>query len=159
MLYKEFKATKQKTIDSFLDKYAFFAFSNEQLHEGLEEFNDQIKQGDKILNMGSGFFLLKSKFDEFMKLSESKETELHELMTSNYEFAVSAFNQEMSNNEYFINGQADYDVISRFGSIEYSYEKTAKDYLLEAGFDETMLKAYKEARKQHAQEALENDWY
>lgn len=159
MKYSDFKLMRQKTFDSFLEKYAFFAFSGEQLKEGLAKFSQEIEQGDKVLNLGGGFFLLKSKFDEFENLQASKEKQLLELMTSDYEFAVSAFQYEASNHEYMINYQGDYDVVSCFGSIEYGYNKTAKDYLIEAGFTAEMINPYKEAIRRHAKEAEENGWY
>lgn len=157
--YTDYKRGREEAINAFLEKYAFFAFNNEQLEEGLQRFKTEIAAGDKMVRFMVGCFVLKSKFNEFYELVEKRGETLKELMR-NPDFAGGAFLYEIANHEYMINWQADFDVCSCFGDIEYQDSKDYHDYLNELGYtDQAIHDAYRDAVMQHAKEAEENDWY
>ena len=75
------------------------------------------------------------------KLNAQKEN-----VKDNYEYQKSAFLYEMYNHEYAINHQADWDVLSMFGTV--SYEDTMSDLnkcFDDLGFTEIQRKAYRDA--------------
>ena len=79
------------------------------------------------------------------KLEEQKEQ-----MNNNFEYQKNAFLHEMNNHEYGINWQADYDVLSAFGTITYTEgEDELTHYFDELNFTDTQRKAYYKARKEY----------
>lgn len=72
-------------------------------------------------------------------------------MSDNYEYYKKAFLDEMYNHEYGINYQADYDVLSVFGSIKY-HDEDIEEYFKELNFNDTQKKAYIDARRQYFKE-------
>lgn len=157
--YRIFKEDRQKAVDNYLEKYAFFAFSKKQLHEGMDRFKDQIDAGDKLVQFAGGGFMLKSQFQGFTDLMDNFDAILKAQM-SDPGFAGGAFLYEIGNHEYMINWQADYDVCSCFGSVKYEEGKSYHDYLNELGYtDKAVHEAYQQAVKQHYCEAEENGWY
>lgn len=75
-------------------------------------------------------------------------------MKDDFEYWKSAFKYEMSNHEYAINWQADYDTLRTFGSIQYrgDDENEVRQYFDELHFTETQRKAYRAARREYLQE-------
>lgn len=68
-----------------------------------------------------------------------------------YDYLKSAFLYEMSNHEYGINHQGDYDVLSCFGTVNWhSYDIEA--YFEDLKFTEMQRRAYMDARKQYFKE-------
>ena len=75
-----------------------------------------------------------------------------ENVSNNYEYMKSAFLYEMYNHEYGINWQADYDVLSVFGNVEYhDYDLNA--YFDELNFTDLQRQAYLDARAQYYKES------
>ena len=72
-------------------------------------------------------------------------------MSNNYEYLKSAYLYEMHNHEYGINWQADYDVLSCFGNIEY-HDTDLQAYFDELNFTDIQKKAYLDARQQYYKE-------
>lgn len=63
--YQEIKKTHREAVNKVIeDNGVFFAFSQEQLKEGLATLK---KKGDKIVSIGAGGFLPKSNADKFFK--------------------------------------------------------------------------------------------
>lgn len=71
-----------------------------------------------------------------------------------YEYQKTAFLYEMYNHEYGINWQADWDVLSVFGNIEYR-GADIEAYFEELKFTDLQKKAYIDARKQYFKEHSE----
>ena len=71
--------------------------------------------------------------------------------SGDYEYLKSAFLYEMYNHEYGINWQADYDVLSCFGDVQYHGESTEalEEYFAELNFTDKQRKAYMDARSQY----------
>ena len=74
--------------------------------------------------------------------------------SGNYEYLKKAFLYEMYNHEYGINWQADWDVLSCFGKIEYRSEsdEALEKYFTELNFTEVQKRAYLDARSQYYKE-------
>ena len=71
--------------------------------------------------------------------------------SKNYEYLKSAYLYEMHNHEYGINWQADYDVLSCFGNVEY-HDTDLNTYFDELKFTDLQKQAYLDARKQYYKE-------
>jgi len=82
----------------------------------------------------------------YKELNKAKEN-----VKDNYEYYKSAFLYEMYNHEYGINWQADYDVLSAFGRVEWhgESENALEMYFNDLKFTETQRKAYRAARSQY----------
>lgn len=65
-----------------------------------------------------------------------------------YEYWKSAFISEMWNHEYAINYQADYDVLSAFGKIDW-HDYHVSEYFKELNFTETQIQAYYAAKSEY----------
>ena len=77
----------------------FFAFSNEQFSEGMKKIGLTIKDTDKIVSIGAGGYLLKSKVDEYKAKINSKEKQLEEFLKDDKNL-LNAFIYELDNHEY-----------------------------------------------------------
>jgi len=56
---------QQLEIDQlFKENGVFFAFSNEQLKEGIQEIKHLMNEGDKVGNCGAGMYCLVKNYDE-----------------------------------------------------------------------------------------------
>ena len=150
MKYEEYLKQEQEAINSLP---LFFAFSNEQFEETMNEHCLTVNDTDKIYRlpgMNGGFFL-KSDLP-IIKAYFGRKDILPDLM-KDHDFAVSAFKYEMFNHEYAINYyQGDYDVCSCFCRCEFDADKDYRDYLAEANHKE-WIAAYSEARSIYNEEA------
>ena len=154
MAYKEY--TKRKS-DEFGALPIFWAFSNDQLREGLEKRGYTLEDAGRVLYRfgGGGFYLKKDAEKVLAYLKRDHNAELHELMENEPGFADEAFVYEMHNHEYAINWEGDWDVCGCFGSCEYADGKDGADYLREMGYSEKVIGIYKAAAKK----VLSADYY
>lgn len=74
---------------------------------------------------------------------------------TNYEYLKKAYLYEMYNHEYGINWEADYDVLSVFGNIQYHGESDTalEEYFDELNFNDVQRRAYLDARAQYYKES------
>lgn len=158
--YTDLKARQQREFDAFSDQWCFYAFSNQQLEEGLSRLKPKLSEGEKVVRFGAGCFCAKSKVSELSAMSKRFHDELRDAM-GDRAFARGAFLYEMNNHEYGINWQADWDVCNCFApeELEYGDEKTFRDYLLAAGYGTETLFDYRDARREHFRIAEEEGWY
>ena len=154
MTYTEYKSARQGEFNALP---IFWAFSDEQFEEAMQERGLTMNDTDKIFSIGAGGFALKSDKDAFLAFLNNKDP-LLELM-KDPAFAESAFLYEMQNHEYGINWQGDWDVCNCFGNCEYAVDKTGPDYLREMGYDENVVNAYTLARRRYYKLAEENEWF
>lgn len=70
-------------------------------------------------------------------------------MQNDFEYMKQAFLSEMWNHEYGYNWQADYDVLSCFGSIQYNHYDDMNDYFNQLNFTDDQRRAYREARREY----------
>lgn len=88
--------------------------------------------------------------EHHIELNEALEMS-RETISKSYEFIKTAFLDEMYNHEYGINWQADFDVLSCFGDINY-HDDNLEEYFRELNFTEIQKKAYLDARRQYYKE-------
>lgn len=79
----------------------FFAFSNEQMREGIEKHG--VNENNKIVSIGSGGFVLKSRLQEFKALLLRQDAERAQLRKDEKEL-IAAIVYELQNHEYCITG-------------------------------------------------------
>lgn len=89
----------------------FFAFSNEQMKEGIEKHG--VNENNKIVSIGAGAFVLKNRLQEFKDLVARHEQERKQLRKDEKQL-VSAIVYELQNHEYCITGDPD-DALDALG--------------------------------------------
>lgn len=144
MTYKEYRERQSAELN---DLPIFWAFSNKQFKEAMEERGLTENDTDKIYSLGAGGFYLRSDAEKIRDYF-NKPDMLHDLMSDTI-FAKEAFLYEMYNHEYSINYQADWDVCGCFGDCEYGSGKSYEEYLSEMGYSAETISAYKAARKEY----------
>lgn len=96
MHYNELRERQQKEINSILNKYAFFAFNEDQFREGLDKLN--ATEAD-LRQIPGGGYILKDHGEELYNAAKRAHEEIRAAM-NNKDFAVSAFRAELRNHEY-----------------------------------------------------------
>jgi hypothetical protein len=86
-------------------------------------------------------------------------TKLRTQMEKDYDYLKTAFKYEMYNHEYSINWQADWDVLSVFGNIEYKDTDDLSWYFDQLKFDDNQRRAYLDARKEYYSEIRKKGYY
>ena len=166
MTYEEYRQKRQAEVNALP---IFYAFSNEQLQEGMQKRWSEtgrkgrcplVKNGkDWLYSFGGGGFYFK--FDaETVHDFISKPDPINELM-KDPDFAYSAFYYEMGNHEYHINTyQGNWDVISCFANVEFCDDDwNLENYFKQLNWTDETKEAYKKARAAFLKAARENDWY
>lgn len=153
MKYTEYKEARQNEFNKLP---IFWAFSNKQLEEELEKSGFKLDDAARVLyKLGNGGFFLKKDAEKIHEyFAVDYDAELRSMMANDLDFAREAIEYEMFNHEYPINWQGDWDVASCFGSVEYSDDKYADDYLRELGFGDEIVRVWNEASRA-VREALE----
>lgn len=154
MTYTEYKSARQGEFDNLP---IFWAFSNKQFEEAMQQRGLTINDTDKIFSLGHGGYALKSDKDVILAFLNKKDP-LPELM-KNPVFAFDAFYYEMCNHEFGINWQGSWDVCSCFGECEYSNDKGGAEYLAEMGYGEDTINSYYAAKAQYFKDAEEKEWF
>lgn len=126
----------------------FFFPHNEEEKKAREK-----KIKDMIFNPFS-FCYVDPEYKDFCKhqydLSDMLEKANEESRKDNFDYWKDAFLYEMWNHEYCINWQADYDVLSCFGEIEYvSGYYDMENYFDQLCFSDIQRKAYLAAKKEY----------
>ena len=107
--YQEQKKRHRDEFNTF--DGIFFAFSNEQMKEGIEKFG--VNENNKIVNIGVGGFVLKSRLQDFKDLLKRQDAERSQLRKDEKEL-ISAIVYELQNHEYCITGNPD-DALEALG--------------------------------------------
>lgn len=100
--YLELKRRHEKEVNDFP---FIFAFSQEQLNEGMKKLGLNATDTDKILSIGYGGYIRKSDKEAFFSLNERQEKELKDAIqndTTGEDFIYDMFDYELSNHEYCI---------------------------------------------------------
>lgn len=154
--------TKQQMDKRHQDEFGalpiLWAFSNEQFHEGIEKLKAEgsLADGEKVVRIGGGGYIAKHALPELEVMLKRHENERKGIV-SEYESAKAAFIYEMNNHEYFINMQADWDVINCFTSVEYKDEGT-EGYLARTDWGEDTKRAYRDAKRECFKQWEEIGW-
>lgn len=154
MTYKEYRNKRQAEFNSLP---VFFAFSKEQFKAEMEKRGLKETDTKKVYSLGAGGYYLRNDAKKIRDFINRKD-DLPELM-KNDTFARDAFYYEMANHEYHINWQGDWDVCSCFGEVEYSEEKTYREYLSDLGYNEHTIQNFSAARRRFLHDADEKGWY
>ena len=141
MKYTDYKNARQQEFDSLP---LFFAFSNHQFKEAMENRGLTENDTDQVYSLGMGAYYLRKDAD-VIRAYFDKPDGLKTLMEEDPGFAEDAFEYELANHEYFINWEGDYDVCSCFGDCKWDERKTYKDYLKEMGYGEATIRAFTSA--------------
>ena len=124
----------------------FFIGSDEEREERKE------RAGEMIFNRVGFCYMdksLKSFVDKHVALMDKLNAQ-KENVADNYDYQKSAFLYEMYNHEYAINLQADWDVLSVFGTVSYEDSQSDINKCFDAlGFTKTQRIAYMDARAEY----------
>lgn len=131
--YKAVREYAQLLMDNFSNNYLFFAFSDDQLKEGLNKLAAEPKD---VVFIGNGGFLLKEKKEEFKTLINSIEL-LKTALYNDAKYLYDAFYTEMVNYEYIFT----YDDMDILNALNISIE--------EYNSNKTMQRMYLKARKDY----------
>lgn len=99
-LYKVLKEKQKKEIDDFP---FIFAFTNEQLEEGLKKYGLTMNDRDKICNLGSGIFMQKKDIELYKDMSNRHNQEIQNEIANDKtgeNFVKDMFKYELQNHEY-----------------------------------------------------------
>lgn len=158
MTYKEYREQREKEMNELP---IFWAFSTEQFMEEIKKRTKAttIEGAAKLVyRFGNGGFYLKEDAHIIHDYFNKKDP-LPELM-KDYNFALDAILYEMNNHEYAINWQADWDVCSVFGKVEYTEaEDELEQYFNQLHWEDITRKAYLDAKREHYKMAEENEWF
>ena len=119
MDYTEFK---KQNSDLLTDFPVFFAFSDEQLTEGLKKLG---AEKEEIVNIGAGGFLKRTDRKAFDVMFKKFETGLQENL-KNKAFFCSAFIYELGNHEYGYT----YDLTDTMESLDLDFDELTEEQKL-----------------------------
>ena len=134
--YTELRNRHQKRVNDFLSKYAFFAFDQEQFHEGLDRL--QIRKDDAV-QFCPGGYMIRSRLPEYIKLAEDLRKE-RDLAAKEPEFAFDMFRYELANHEYSYTGSSE-DAIDALG---YTFDEIRADPVLKEALNKAINELMKE---------------
>ena len=107
MNYHQLKAKHQKGYNELSEAQGvFYAFSDNQLKEGLEKLGltEETAKG-KITSIGGGGFMLSDKVQSMVDYGEKTYNEMQEAYKDD-EFLLEALTYELCNHEYCITGDS-----------------------------------------------------
>lgn len=143
MDYKELKDRQGKELNDFLNKYSFFAFSEEQFKDGCKKLNlDAEADLDKLIEIVGGGYLLKEYKDDYIALAKKIHEEVEEEIkkdTTGLGFIYSMFKYELANHEYGYT----YELEDTLDALDLTLERINKEANLKAGLDKALAE-YKE---------------
>jgi hypothetical protein len=117
------KENEEKRNSILTNNGVFFAFNTEQFNEGKAKLN--LQEGDKIVSIGLGGYMPKTKVDKFLKEMEDLNTEFRKYIIDN-NLKDTEILYHLSNHECFYTGDIEYAINATNGI--YSYEEVSKVY-------------------------------
>lgn len=145
--YSEFKEQQRQELNEFTKKNCVWAFGEKQYKEMLERINmTEAQFKEAYTGFPGGGAILKTAVQDWYNLCKRQETELATIMRNDVNFAKQAFRYEFSNYECGI-------------SMRYDEARGALGLTLEEiNQDETLLTAYKQAKKEYEDWCMDNVW-
>ena len=121
--YVALKDKKQKVINEYLNKYAFFAFNEKQFKAGLEKLDISEEEASKrISRLGdTGGYILKERARGLKDLLDAADQEIANAVNdpeTGEEFAYQMFRYELDNHEYCLTCDED----ETLEALGYSWE-------------------------------------
>lgn len=134
MTYSELKKKTQKMFDDFHEKYAFFAFNDEQFEDGKKKLN--VSKDNKITPIYGGGFVLSSKVNEYRELI-AKASQMEKDFAKTEKGLESMLWYELANHEYVVTYDLDdtleacnlTDEYNNDENVRKSVDKIARDFL------------------------------
>ena len=108
-LYREMERRRQKQIDDYLRKYAFFAFSKDQFEEGLAKLGLGPDDLGALVEIPGGGYMLDDRAPEFVKILNSVKRERENALAdpeTGEQFAFDMFRAELADHKYSYTGDA-----------------------------------------------------
>lgn len=133
-MYQEFTKKYKKLLNDF--EGIFFAFSDKQFFESAKKLGINANKKEelkKIVSIGTGGYILKTKVKDFNEMFKKKDTEFKKLM-KNESFAYDTFLYELRNHEYCITC----DITDTLNSLGYAMEEIKKDKILSTSLIKAM---------------------
>ncbi len=122
---EDLKVNKQNSVDALITECnIFFAFSNEQLEEGIK--NTPLTEGDKFVSIGSGGYMPKSKVNQFTEGMEQINKTFNKAVKSSKELRYKHIAYELANHEAYYTGSID-DTMDSLGG-KYTRAEVLKVY-------------------------------
>lgn len=143
--YTEMQKEHQKQYDEFQKGRIFYAYSDKQFNEGMKSIGLKENETHKIYRLFGGVYILRSESKAYHKLADDQDKEQKEHM-QDFEFAKSAFKEELSNHEYIYTYELD-DTLAALGLTTDEVNKSP-----------ILKKALLEARKEYLKWYEEHDW-
>lgn len=110
--YQQQKTRHAKELNHF--EGLFWAFNNEQFDKGIKKLN--LAEGEKVVSIGAGGYVAKSRVDSFLELMKRHKAEREELRRNEKEI-IKALAYELWNHEYCISGDPQ-DALNALGIDE-----------------------------------------
>lgn len=129
MKYIELKNKYQDKVDNF--KGLIFAFTEQQLEEGLKKINATRRD---ITPIGLGGFVLKDRVHEFKQIHKNFKRELKEHIDNDPDgenFVKNMFLYELNNHEYIVS----HDEEPALRALDLSYEDLKEEPKLKHGLE------------------------
>lgn len=143
--YIEMQKDHEKRYNEFQKGRIFYAYSDEQFNEGMKSVGLKENETDKIYRLFSGVYILRSESKAYHKLADDMDKEKQEHM-QDFEFAKSAFTDELANHEYIYT----YELDDTLNALGLTIEEVNKNPILK--------KALKEAREEYLKWHEEHGW-
>jgi len=122
--YKELTARQQKEVNEF--EGIFFAFSNEQLEEGLKKVN-ATNAKEEIYSLSSGGYIRKDRSKEFHKMLKRQDEEIKHRKKEE-KFLFDSLVYELQNHEFCIT----YNVTDALDALGYDIKDIPTELLKKA---------------------------
>jgi len=145
--YDEIKNKHQKIVEDFP---MIFAFTEEQLHKGMNKLELNSTDYDKIYDMGAGCYIRKTDLEDFNKMWDDIRKEHNDLIASDKTgdgYIKDMFVSELENHEYSYTRELD----DTLDALELTPEMILKDIRLQNG----LYLAEKEVLKNSLEEDYE----
>ena len=103
MKYIELKRRQENEISNF--EGIFFAFSAQQVIDGMHKVGLKPDEKEKIVSIGCGCFVLKEKKSQLIELFDQHQKEI-KAIKEDKKLLLDALSYELANHEYCITGRA-----------------------------------------------------
>lgn len=126
-IYHEFKEKRRKEINELP---IIFAFSDEQLEEGLKKKG---LEPSELTFIGNSGYIETKELPLFLETLERHKTELEEAL-KNEDFVFQMFREELANHEYSYTG----DVRETLESLGFTFEEVQASPILKEGLQKAL---------------------
>lgn len=149
--YTDMRDRQQQAVNDYLNKYAFFAFSDQQFERGLEKLGiPEDEAGKRLFSLGgTGGYMLKERsagFHDLMSAADLERQQAIEDPDTGAAFAYDMFFYELNNHEFCITESTG----ETLDALGYTREEVQKHPVLRPALYNAardILKAYDERQR------------